>query len=104
MGKQLGQSILRLLKIYLSSPGVEPGLSRPQRDVLTARRCGLLAEPIPPSPGPCAAFGGARRAAVGAVVGGRNVNVCDNSYRSHVQALAGAFARCGLWANELARE
>ena len=27
----------------MSSPGVEPGLSRPQRDVLTTRRCGLLA-------------------------------------------------------------
>ena len=27
----------------LTTPGVEPGLSRPQRDVLTTRRCGLLA-------------------------------------------------------------
>ena len=26
----------------MSTPGVEPGLSRPQRDVLTTRRCGLL--------------------------------------------------------------
>ena len=26
----------------VSTPGVEPGLSRPQRDVLTTRRCGLL--------------------------------------------------------------
>ena len=26
---------------FLSTPGVEPGLSRPQRDVLTTRRCGL---------------------------------------------------------------
>ena len=25
----------------LSAPGFEPGLSRPQRDVLTTRRCGL---------------------------------------------------------------
>ena len=25
----------------MSTPGVEPGLSRPQRDVLTTRRCGL---------------------------------------------------------------
>ena len=25
----------------MSAPGVEPGLSRPQRDVLTTRRCGL---------------------------------------------------------------
>ena len=24
----------------MSTPGVEPGLSRPQRDVLTTRRCG----------------------------------------------------------------
>ena len=27
----------------VSTPGVEPGLSRPQRDDLTTRRCGLLA-------------------------------------------------------------
>ena len=26
----------------MSTPGVEPGLSRPQRDVLTTRRCGRL--------------------------------------------------------------
>ena len=26
----------------MSTPGVEPGLSRPQRDVLTTRRCGLV--------------------------------------------------------------
>ena len=26
----------------MTTPGVEPGLSRPQRDVLTTRRCGLL--------------------------------------------------------------
>ena len=25
----------------MSTPGVEPGLSRPRRDVLTTRRCGL---------------------------------------------------------------
>eukprot|EP00973_Karenia_brevis_P031271 4316984-Karenia_brevis.AAC.1 len=25
----------------MATPGVEPGLSRPQRDVLTTRRCGL---------------------------------------------------------------
>ena len=28
----------------MTTPGVEPGLSRPQRDVLTTRRCGLLRE------------------------------------------------------------
>ena len=26
----------------MSAPGVEPGLARPQRDVLTTRRCGPL--------------------------------------------------------------
>ena len=26
----------------MTTPGVEPGLSRPQRDILTTRRCGLL--------------------------------------------------------------
>ena len=26
---------------YVSTPGFEPGLPRPQRDVLTTRRCGL---------------------------------------------------------------
>ena len=26
----------------MTAPGVEPGLSRPQRDVLTTRRCGLV--------------------------------------------------------------
>ena len=26
----------------MSTPGVEPGLSRPPRDILTTRRCGLL--------------------------------------------------------------
>ena len=30
----------------LTAPGVEPGLSRPQRDVLTTRRCGLLAAEV----------------------------------------------------------
>eukprot|EP00973_Karenia_brevis_P027257 3759594-Karenia_brevis.AAC.1 len=25
----------------MTTPGVEPGLSRPQRDVLTTRRCGF---------------------------------------------------------------
>ena len=30
-------------KRKMTTPGVEPGLSRPQRDVLTTRRCGLLA-------------------------------------------------------------
>ena len=29
-------------RTQMSSPGVEPGLSRPQRDVLTTRRCGRL--------------------------------------------------------------
>ena len=29
----------------LTTPGVEPGLSRPQRDVLTTRRCGLCSRP-----------------------------------------------------------
>ena len=28
--------------VKLTTPGVEPGLSRPQRDVLTTRRCGRL--------------------------------------------------------------
>ena len=28
----------------MSTPGVEPGLSRPRRDVLTTRRCGQLDE------------------------------------------------------------
>ena len=28
--------------IKVSTPGVEPGLSRPQRDVLTTRRCGHM--------------------------------------------------------------
>ena len=27
---------------HMSTPGVEPGLSRPRRDVLTTRRCGLI--------------------------------------------------------------
>ena len=31
----------RYLCQLLSTPGFEPGLSRPQRDVLTTRRCGL---------------------------------------------------------------
>ena len=30
------------LKCEMSTPGVEPGLSRPQHDVLTTRRCGLM--------------------------------------------------------------
>ena len=30
----------------MTTPGVEPGLSRPQRDVLTTRRCGLLAAEV----------------------------------------------------------
>ena len=30
------------LAAKMSTPGVEPGLSRPRRDVLTTRRCGLL--------------------------------------------------------------
>ena len=30
-----------LVQKLLSTPGIEAGLSRPQRDVLTARRCGL---------------------------------------------------------------
>ena len=29
----------------MSTPGVEPGLSRPQRDVLTTRRCGHMLSP-----------------------------------------------------------
>ena len=33
----------------MSTPGVEPGLSRPQRDVLTTRRCGPLCH-LSPSP------------------------------------------------------
>ena len=28
--------------VKMTTPGVEPGLSRPQRDVLTTRRCGRL--------------------------------------------------------------
>ena len=32
--------LLRDSSRLLSTPGVEPGLSRPQRDVLTTRRCG----------------------------------------------------------------
>ena len=35
----------------MSTPGVEPGLSRPQRDVLTTRRCGLLCLAHPSDPG-----------------------------------------------------
>ena len=31
-------------KNNMSTPGVEPGLSRPQRDVLTTRRCGPCSE------------------------------------------------------------
>ena len=34
-------------EIYMSSPGVKPGLSRPQRDVRTTRRWGLLSIPSP---------------------------------------------------------
>ena len=30
----------------MTTPGVEPGLSRPQRDILTTRRCGLLAAQV----------------------------------------------------------
>ena len=30
----------------MTTPGVKPGLSRPQRDVLTTRRCGLLAAEV----------------------------------------------------------
>ena len=30
----------------MTTPGVEPGLSRPQRNVLTTRRCGLLAAEV----------------------------------------------------------
>ena len=40
----------------LSAPGVEPGLSRPQRDVLTTRRCGLDCAVLPDGlhlVGPC---------------------------------------------------
>ena len=29
---------------HMSTPGVEPGLSRPRRDVLTTRRCGQLSK------------------------------------------------------------
>ena len=48
----------------LSSPGFEPGLSRPQRDVLTTRRCGQQCSParvvlqICSLPGDVAAQGG----------------------------------------------
>ena len=38
--------LLRDLSRLLSTPGVEPGLSRPQHDVLTTRRCGLLAAEV----------------------------------------------------------
>ena len=33
---------LERLSATLTTPGVEPGLSRPRRDVLTTRRCGRL--------------------------------------------------------------
>jgi hypothetical protein len=34
----------------MTTPGVEPGLSRPQRDVLTTRRCGPCINFMPMSP------------------------------------------------------
>ena len=37
--KHVAASVVR--EGNMSTPGVEPGLSRPQRDVLTTRRCGL---------------------------------------------------------------
>ena len=35
-----------IIQKEMTTPGVKPGLSRPQRDVLTTRRCGLLAAEV----------------------------------------------------------
>ena len=40
--QQLHSASVQLLRATLSTPAVEPGLSWPQRDVLTTRRCGHL--------------------------------------------------------------
>ena len=37
----------RYTELRMTTPGVEPGLSRPRRDVLTTRRCGRLSSRQP---------------------------------------------------------
>ena len=83
-------------KRKMSTPGVEPGLSRPQRDVLTTRRCGLgvprwrvpKSAPYPPR-SICSLF---FRVSLGASLAGdaRNGNASmatfSNSSRNSLQA------------------
>ena len=43
-GRRVGQGFVGGHHMFsMTTPGVEPGLSRPQRDVLTTRRCGPCA-------------------------------------------------------------
>ena len=37
---------MHMAQIDVTTPGVEPGLSRPLRDVLTTRRCGPCCQPM----------------------------------------------------------